>query len=184
MPTTPSPDMATMIQSYNTIMLLMMTMYNRQQTPPTPPSSSLQSLLQTLLQTSSSRLAATAGTGLAAATAGTSFETEGEGDGEEAVISFMFDVPRPTTARPTTTSLRRLTQQQILNNTRIFVYSDNEPLSNPTCPISHTDFITGDIVCEIKNCHHVFQYAEIMKWLDINTTCPVCRAAIHNSIQG
>lgn len=149
------------IQSYNTTMLYLLTMYNRQRTTPIAPhvgsNSQLSTLLQTLLQSSSS-----------------------EGDQEEEVVmSFTMEPPSTTTPRTTngTRANIRLSQRQIMEHTNIFVYTD-ESLPNTTCPISHVDFEPGHILCQIKSCQHTFKYTELMPWLDINSTCPVCRRSI------
>ena len=163
------------IQSYNTTMLYLLTMYNRQRTAATTPTSNsqLSTLLQTLLQTPGS----------------SSSFTEGDQE-EEIVMSFTVEPPS-TTTRTSRNSANtgnssntnansgnsRLTQREIMEHTNIFVYTD-ESLPNTTCPISHVDFEPGHILCQIKSCQHTFKYTELMPWLDINSTCPVCRRSI------
>lgn len=92
--------------------------------------------------------------------------------------SWVFEMPTTTS----NSSQSRLTQKQIQENTRTFVYSDNDAqqLIVTTCPISHNDFQTGDILCEINSCKHVFKQDEILRWFDINTSCPVCRTPVVN----
>ena len=88
--------------------------------------------------------------------------------------SWVFEVP--TASSSASSSLpSRLTQKQIQENTRTFVFNDVERLNTTTCPISQNDFQTGDILCEINTCKHVFKQEEILRWFDINTSCPVCR---------
>lgn len=175
------------IQAYNTTMLYLLTLYNRQQRTPVttivPPSIStttststtnptaLSSLLQTLLSSHATSIESRN-------TTDTEENDEmNEQTTEEIVFSFMpYDTSR-TTSTSTNTVRSRLTQRQIMDHTEIFVYTDEE-LNNSTCPISHVDFEPGHILCKIKNCQHTFKYTELMPWLDINTTCPVCRRPI------
>jgi len=139
------------------------------QTSPSP--NPLQTLLQTILH---------------AAPSIRSEQTGVETEEEEPIVSFLFDIPpqyfstssestnhSPSIPRQNRAPVR-MSQRQILDKTRVFTFSE-DTLTNTTCPISHVEFKTGDILCEIKKCHHIFQYVEIMKWLDINSTCPICR---------
>ena len=90
--------------------------------------------------------------------------------------SWVFEVPTSSS----TTSQSRLTQKQIQENTRTFVYNENDAnlLMTTTCPISQNDFQTGDILCEINSCKHVFKQEEILRWFDVNVSCPICRTPI------
>lgn len=90
--------------------------------------------------------------------------------------SWVFEVPTSST----TTSQSRLTHKQIQDNTRTFVYNENDTnlLLTTTCPISHNDFQTGDILCEINSCKHVFMQGEILRWFDVNVSCPICRTPV------
>jgi len=180
-------ELLSAMRSYNTVILRMLNLYSRQTLSVEPLStrtistqsesipinsstssnhSTLQNLLQTFVQS------AIGGT----RTEQTGTDTEEE---EEPVISFLFDIPPQYSASSNIPRYNRvparLTQRQILDKTNVFSFSENSSLSNTTCPITHSEFKVGDVLCEIKQCHHTFQYTEIMKWLDINTTCPVCR---------
>lgn len=95
--------------------------------------------------------------------------------------SWIFEVPTTTTTTASSSSpVSRLTQKQIQENTRAFVYNERyaDELITTTCPISHNDFQTGDILCEINNCKHVFKQGDILRWFDVNTSCPVCRTPV------
>ena len=48
------------------------------------------------------------------------------------------------------------------------------PLSSH-CPISYVDFSGHMLVCQIKECKHIFAPECIKQWLATNATCPVCR---------
>lgn len=89
--------------------------------------------------------------------------------------SWIFEIPTSSGSNTT-----RLTQKQIQENTRTFVYDENgeTQLITNTCPISHNDFQNGDILCEINSCKHVFKQAEILRWFDVNHSCPVCRTPV------
>lgn len=176
-------DIVNMIQSYNSIMLIMINIYNRRinnvsgSTSSTLSNSnrSLNSLIQSLLSRSTTAV------------------NNNNDDDEEVVMSFLFEpsMGTSTTTSATGTTVRTartaasvLTQRQILENTRVFSYSTerDHPLLNTTCPISHLDFENGDILCELNHCHHVFKYNQIMRWLSIDSTCPVCRSLVEPSI--
>jgi hypothetical protein len=45
------------------------------------------------------------------------------------------------------------------------------------CSISQEPFSEGDIAI-ILPCHHAFKEGEILQWLHVNNTCPVCRVSI------
>jgi len=89
--------------------------------------------------------------------------------------SWVYEMPTSSTSTPQ----NRLTQKQIQENTKTFVYNENNnQLITNTCPISHNDFQTGDILCEINTCKHVFKQGDILLWFDINNLCPVCRKPV------
>lgn len=102
------------------------------------------------------------------------FSTERSPYVSDISYSWIFEIPNSLSSSANTT---RLSQKQIQENTRTFVNreTDTEQLITGTCPISHNDFQTGDILCEINTCKHVFKQGEILRWFDINTSCPVCR---------
>jgi hypothetical protein len=45
------------------------------------------------------------------------------------------------------------------------------------CSISQEPFTESDIAILLP-CHHAFKEAEILQWLHVNNTCPVCRVSI------
>lgn len=91
--------------------------------------------------------------------------------------SWVFEVPSMSSS---SSSSNRLTQKQIQEHTRSFVYNEEDAglLVTTTCPISCSDFSTGDILCELNTCKHVFKQGEILRWFDVNTSCPVCRKPV------
>lgn len=94
--------------------------------------------------------------------------------------SWIFEIPANTLASSSASAPERLTQKQIQENTTSFVFQNEhvDQLNTLTCPISHSDFQVGDILCEIGGCKHVFKQGEILRWFDINTSCPVCRTPV------
>ena len=74
-----------------------------------------------------------------------------------------------------TNSVRRLSQAEIRNATRSYNYENSLVLTESRCPISLDTFVDGDTLIEIRNCHHIFREDNLMRWLDRNTSCPVCR---------
>ena len=97
--------------------------------------------------------------------------------------SYSFYVHAPET----TTTPRRLTTMQIIDNIRTFAYKDNmaNNLMDVVCPISQCNFKEDDILCELNRCKHVFKQEDIFRWLNQHTNCPVCRTEIveNESIQ-
>lgn len=91
-------------------------------------------------------------------------------------VSYSFYVQLPET----TTSTRRITTGQLVDNIRTFVYQDDMAgdLMDIVCPISQADFKEGDILCELNRCKHVFKQEEIYRWLNQHTNCPVCRTEL------
>ena len=193
----PTDEILSMIRSYNSIMLLMLNMYNRRH-PTHSPRSFLESLLQgrNIFEEGTEDRRGEDRRGDIRGGEDRRGDRRGEDrtedrrgedstedrrrtgtDEEEVVMSFLFDIPQTQALTPL------LTQRQILENTRLFVYStETSRLTQTTCPISHLEFENGDILCEIKHCHHVFRYGEIMRWLGIDRTCPVCRSPVQPSI--
>ena len=105
--------------------------------------------------------------------------------GMSGLLSILQNIPgfSSTSIAGSTTALpgghRPLTHTQIQAATRTFVYNpDSAPLNDTTCPISQQEYNSGDILCEINSCKHVFKQGELFRWLDINSTCPVCRISL------
>ena len=46
---------------------------------------------------------------------------------------------------------------------------------NETCPISQIQFEDIDCVMQINYCKHNFNPYSLFRWLDSNSTCPMCR---------
>jgi hypothetical protein len=97
----------------------------------------------------------------------------------EYIIHSTFDLDLPEIPIPNSTnnynSLRvtDITNEQILNATQMVPYDLS---MNTTCPISYAEFVEGDLVCQIKQCKHVFKPYFIMNWLEnYSAHCPVCR---------
>jgi len=74
------------------------------------------------------------------------------------------------------------TLQQFTNATELFTYNSQtlSRINSITCPITLEDFQHGDLLCEIKHCHHVFKESALRNWFVRNTHCPVCRYDIRN----
>ena len=72
-----------------------------------------------------------------------------------------------------------LTASQIDTATEIVQY-DCDLMNHTQCPITLEDFVESEQVCRIAHCGHIFKRANLMRWFDANTCCPVCR---HNLIE-
>ena len=64
---------------------------------------------------------------------------------------------------------------QVLAATSLFTYTGETEIMENRCPISLEDFVVGDELCEIRNCHHVFKWTNLQSWFTRNSNCPVCR---------
>lgn len=146
-------EITTMIRAYNHNIQLMLNLYRPETT--TSPSRTLSQILQTLLQHP--------------VTPAMQASEDSNQQVPDTHFSVLFETER------TERTERRLTQREIVENTHLFAYTGE---TSGTCPISHMEFEMGDILCEMKECHHVFKYEEIMRWLDNHTTCPVCRHSL------
>ena len=71
-----------------------------------------------------------------------------------------------------------LTASQIDAATETVQY-DCDLMNHTQCPITLEDFVESEQVCRISHCGHIFKRANLMRWFDANTCCPVCR---HNLI--
>ena len=69
------------------------------------------------------------------------------------------------------------TLEQYTLATEPFVFNSDtvSRVSSMTCPITLEDFQHGELLCEIKHCHHVFKETALRSWFVRNTHCPVCR---------
>jgi len=74
------------------------------------------------------------------------------------------------------------TLQQYTNATETFVFNSESVsrISSMTCPITLEDFQHGELLCEIKHCHHIFKESALRNWFVRNTQCPVCRYDIRS----
>lgn len=54
--------------------------------------------------------------------------------------------------------------------------------STNVCPISLEPLQIGDVICEIRGCHHKFKRPNLMTWLNRNSNCPVCRYNLRTTL--
>ena len=54
-------------------------------------------------------------------------------------------------------------------------YKDIYNPINDICPISQTNFKYNSDIIQINACKHIFFEKNILKWFEINNTCPICR---------
>lgn len=67
-----------------------------------------------------------------------------------------------------------LSRTQIDDATQLVAYATDN-FNTTQCPISLDDFVENEIVCQITHCRHIFKQRAIMRWLETNSCCPVCR---------
>ena len=72
-----------------------------------------------------------------------------------------------------------LTASQVDDATQMVQY-DCDTMNHNQCPITLEDFVDGEQVCRISHCGHIFKRANLLRWFDTNTCCPVCR---HNLLE-
>ena len=86
-------------------------------------------------------------------------------------------------ARPITTEM--LSATQITNATETLLFSELPSHPNidiyHSCPISYERFVKESEITRIIYCGHYFERDSIMRWLSINTHCPICRHDIRNN---
>ena len=67
-----------------------------------------------------------------------------------------------------------LTMSQIDSATQNIQY-ESEIMNQTQCPITLEDFTENEMVCQIRECGHMFRRVNLMRWFDSHTGCPVCR---------
>lgn len=87
--------------------------------------------------------------------------------------------PIQTRNRNTTSS--SLTEEQINNSTQTVVYDPN--VHEPRCPITMEDFVSGEQLCKIRHCGHVFKRNALHDWLLRDPHCPMCRFDIRTTFE-
>lgn len=70
----------------------------------------------------------------------------------------------------------------IQQETKIIPYCTIINPINDICPISQVQFDLIDSVMQINNCKHNFNPYSLLRWLNSNSTCPMCRSQINNDI--
>lgn len=76
--------------------------------------------------------------------------------------------------------MANLTAQEIQSMTETIRYGDISSPSSETCPISMEPFRENDQVCRILTCGHMFHVAQIHRWFQRNSRCPVCRCNLRD----
>jgi len=71
-------------------------------------------------------------------------------------------------------SSSHLTMSQIDNATQNIQY-DSDIMNQTQCPITLEEFTESELVCQIRECRHMFRRVNLMRWFDTHTACPVCR---------
>ena len=71
-----------------------------------------------------------------------------------------------------------LSSETILQHVNQCIYQNIIEPINQTCPITRENFQPTDEVIMLNNCNHIFKRPSIIRWLQRNNTCPVCRANV------
>lgn len=76
---------------------------------------------------------------------------------------------------------QRLTANQIELATTSFNYVLEPSQSDArTCPITLEPIAENESVIKINRCGHIFKKPALMRWLERDSRCPVCRCTINN----
>jgi hypothetical protein len=105
---------------------------------------------------------------------------------EEPMITINYELspanhPNTNTGHnPITNNTTNHTSNHIVSNTTVYAFT-NTTDELTLCPITLQPIHSGDIVCKLNACSHVFKYEPIMRWLGTHRTCPVCRQDVFPS---
>jgi hypothetical protein len=93
---------------------------------------------------------------------------------ESSIILFDISLSDlfPTTTTPPTNN--GLTQEQINRELETIQYKANL-FTEQRCPISLEYFIENEEIIKIKKCLHIFKKRNILRWVQNNNVCPMCR---------
>ena len=76
---------------------------------------------------------------------------------------------------------QRLTPNQIDLATTTYNYVLEPSQSDPiTCPITLEPILANELVIKINRCGHIFNKNALLRWLERDSRCPVCRSGINN----
>ena len=76
---------------------------------------------------------------------------------------------------------QRLTPNQIDLATTSYNYVLEPSLSDPiTCPITLEPIAENESVIKINRCGHIFKKNALLRWLERDSRCPVCRSTMNN----
>ena len=96
-------------------------------------------------------------------------------------FSYIFDPLNANANNENSENIRPMNTTEIANTTRTFsCVRPDLPEDQQTCPITMEPFQTGDVLCEILGCHHIFHRPSLMNWLQRSSRCPVCRYTLRS----
>jgi hypothetical protein len=72
---------------------------------------------------------------------------------------------------------------QIERATEMIIFDEANDNHNTSCPITLEPFRTGDQVCCIRHCSHMFKRVALMDWFRRNVRCPICRYDIRDYVE-
>ena len=75
------------------------------------------------------------------------------------------------------------TIKNVVDNTTLHVWKDikDNHDTNERCPIDLSILQDDDPVIKINHCGHIFKRNNIMRWVCLNSKCPVCRFDIRTT---
>lgn len=97
----------------------------------------------------------------------------GNGNGIE-IGGFSFPIRRVPVSQPDDNDSAYPNIRQIVASTEIYNYSAGTS-SELSCPITLEEFESGEELCRIRYCRHVFKWKYLQEWFCTNSHCPVCR---------
>jgi hypothetical protein len=101
---------------------------------------------------------------------------------QDYVFSYIFE-PHATTINTRTAIDELPTNAQIANSTNSIIYdASNIEFTTHVCPITLTDFVNGENLLCIRQCHHIFKESSLMNWFSRSARCPLCRYDIREYV--
>jgi hypothetical protein len=88
---------------------------------------------------------------------------------------FFFHQPQQQPQRQSEGHPNYVSYDTIQNATKLIPFCTISNPQNEICPISQIHFEDIDCIMQINHCKHNFNPYSLFRWLDSNSTCPMCR---------
>ena len=88
---------------------------------------------------------------------------------------FLHQQPQPPPPHQNEDDPNYVSYDTIQNATKLIPFCTIHNPKNEICPISQIHFEEIDCIMQINHCKHNFNPYSLFRWLDSNSTCPMCR---------